>query len=157
MEHHLTHFGVGLWRPQPRLLAGDLRESVVLACAQWCQVATGASWQVIEFAGYLEPTSALIMPGSRVRVPPVESVTCASFRRARSPVRDFCRAFRSTAVGRVATGNRLRADESRLRGTSYSGAIPFSANSSLALWFFSRCMRPMPRRTLGALVNWIFE
>jgi hypothetical protein len=44
-----------------------------------------------------------------------------------------------------------------VRGTSYSGAIPFSANSSLALWFFSRCVRPMPRRILGALVNWIFE
>ena len=44
-----------------------------------------------------------------------------------------------------------------VRGTSYSDAIPFSANSSLALWFFSRCVRPMPRRTLGALVNWTFE
>ena len=44
-----------------------------------------------------------------------------------------------------------------VRGTSYSGAMPFLANSSLALWFFVRCVRPMPRRIVGALVNWIFE
>jgi hypothetical protein len=36
---------------------------------------------------------------------------------------------------------------------TYSGAMPFSANSFFALSFFIKCVRPMPRRTLGALVN----
>ena len=77
-------FGVGLCWPQPRLLAGDLRESAVLGCAQWCQVATGAPWQVIEFAGYLEPTRALIMPGSKVRLPPFPP-NITAVRGARAP------------------------------------------------------------------------
>src|ERR1700730_17082700 len=38
----------------------------------------------------------------------------------------------------------------------YSGAIPFSASSFLALAFLSRSS-PMPRNTCGALVNWMLE
>jgi hypothetical protein len=33
-------------------------------------IATDATWQVVELAAYLEPIGKLIMPGSRVRVPP---------------------------------------------------------------------------------------
>jgi len=33
-------------------------------------IATGVPWQVIEFKAYFERSSELIMPGSRVRVPP---------------------------------------------------------------------------------------
>jgi hypothetical protein len=36
----------------------------------------------------------------------------------------------------------------------YSGAMPFSANSFFAFSFLAKCDRPMPRSTLGALVNW---
>ena len=32
--------------------------------------------------------------------------------------------------------------------------MPFAANSCLARSFFSRWVRPIPRSTLGALVNW---
>jgi hypothetical protein len=35
----------------------------------------------------------------------------------------------------------------------YSGAMPFSANSFFAFSFLAKCIRPMPRSTLGALVN----
>ena len=44
-----------------------------VGCALLCFVAptcNGAPWQAVEFTSYLEPTTALIMPGSRVRVPP---------------------------------------------------------------------------------------
>jgi hypothetical protein len=33
-------------------------------------------------------------------------------------------------------------------------AIPLSTNSFFARSFLVRCVRPMPRSTLGALVNW---
>ena len=36
-------------------------------------------------------------------------------------------------------------------------AMPFSANSLFAFSFLERCVRPMPRSTLGALVNWILS
>ena len=36
-------------------------------------------------------------------------------------------------------------------------AIPFSASSRFALSFLVSCVRPMPRRTFGALVNWILS
>src|SRR5207245_1390562 len=39
---------------------------------------------------------------------------------------------------------------------AHSGAMPFSASSFLALSFLAR-LSPMPRCTLGALVNWMFE
>ena len=45
----------------------------------------------------------------------------------------------------------------QLRGTNYSAAMPFSANSFFALSFLARCVRPMPRSTLGALVNWMLS
>jgi hypothetical protein len=40
---------------------------------------------------------------------------------------------------------------------AYSRAMPFSANSFLAFSFLVKCIRPMPRSTLGALVNWILS
>src|SRR6185437_6690725 len=45
-------------------------------------IATGGPWQVVESKGYLDRSSRLIMPGSRVRVPPfppIESKSCALF------------------------------------------------------------------------------
>jgi hypothetical protein len=36
-------------------------------------------------------------------------------------------------------------------------AMPFSANSCFACSFLARCVRPMPRSTLGALVNWMLS
>jgi hypothetical protein len=36
-------------------------------------------------------------------------------------------------------------------------AIPFSASSFIALSFLVKCVNPMPRSTLGALVNWILS
>ena len=36
---------------------------------------------------------------------------------------------------------------------AYSSAIPFSANSFFAFSFLAKCIRPMPRSTLGALVT----
>ena len=56
--------------PTLKSIAGVLRESVALSCASSCQFATGAPLQVIEFTGYLERITRLIMPGSRVRAPP---------------------------------------------------------------------------------------
>jgi hypothetical protein len=50
--------------------AGDLRESVVLGCDSSCQSQRSVPWQAIEYKDYLERSSKLIMPGSRVRVPP---------------------------------------------------------------------------------------
>ena len=40
---------------------------------------------------------------------------------------------------------------------TYSSAMPLSANSFFAFSFLTRCIRPMPRSTLGALVNWILS
>jgi hypothetical protein len=42
-------------------------------------------------------------------------------------------------------------------GLTYSSAIPFSANSFFAFSFLAKCIRPMPRSTLGAFVNWILS
>src|SRR3982074_2619645 len=39
----------------------------------------------------------------------------------------------------------------------YSTAMPFLANSFFAFSFLARRVRPMPRSTLGALVNWILS
>jgi len=39
---------------------------------------------------------------------------------------------------------------------SVSGAMPFSASSRIASSFLCRCVRPIPRSTLSALVNWMF-
>jgi hypothetical protein len=36
---------------------------------------------------------------------------------------------------------------------TYSSAMSFSANSFFAFAFLAKCIRPMPRSTLGALVN----
>ena len=36
---------------------------------------------------------------------------------------------------------------------AYSSAMPFSAKSFFAFSFLAKCIRPMPRSTLGALVN----
>lgn len=36
---------------------------------------------------------------------------------------------------------------------AYSSAMPFAANSFFAFSFLAKCIRPMPRSTLGALVN----
>jgi hypothetical protein len=38
-------------------------------------------------------------------------------------------------------------------GKSYSNAMPFSVSSFFAFSFFAKCVSPMPRSTLGALVN----
>jgi hypothetical protein len=78
---------LGRWSAAGLLLAGLLRESVVLCCASSCQSATGAPWQVIESTGYPEPTTALIMPGSRVRVPPFPVLQLKDLRlwRVRNP------------------------------------------------------------------------
>jgi len=35
----------------------------------------------------------------------------------------------------------------------FSSAMPFSASSFFACSFLARCVRPIPRSTLGALVN----
>src|SRR5580704_10424100 len=50
-------------------------------------------------------------------------------------------------------------DEAQLHRTRlavHSGIMPFSASSFFALAFLSS-LRPMPRMTLGALVNWMLE
>src|SRR6266404_6121391 len=39
----------------------------------------------------------------------------------------------------------------------HSGAMPFSVSSLIAFWFFARWVRPMPRSTLAALVNWMLS
>ncbi len=44
-----------------------------------------------------------------------------------------------------------------VQNRTYSRAMPFSANSFLAFLFLAKCIRPMPRSTLGALVNWILS
>ncbi len=47
--------------------------SAGIRCALLCfvvPVAAGVRWQVVESKGYLERSGRLIMPGSRVRVPP---------------------------------------------------------------------------------------
>jgi hypothetical protein len=35
--------------------------------------------------------------------------------------------------------------------------MPFSANSFFAFSFLAKCVRPIPRSTLGALVNWMLS
>ena len=40
---------------------------------------------------------------------------------------------------------------------SHPGAIPFSINSLMASEFFDNSESPMPRRTLAALLNWMFS
>ena len=40
---------------------------------------------------------------------------------------------------------------------AYSSAMPFSANSFFAFSFLAKCIRPIPRSTLGALVNWMLS
>jgi hypothetical protein len=50
------------------------REFAGIGRAQLCFVVPipmGASWHVIEFTSWLEPTTKRVMPGSRVRIPPV--------------------------------------------------------------------------------------
>src|SRR5882724_9912861 len=37
------------------------------------------------------------------------------------------------------------------------GAMPLSVSSLIAFSFFDRCGNPIPRSTLGALVNWILS
>jgi len=37
--------------------------------------------------------------------------------------------------------------------STYSAAMPLSANSFFAFLFLVKCVNPMPRSTLGALVN----
>jgi|SoiMethySBSTD1v2_1073268.scaffolds.fasta_scaffold526017_3 hypothetical protein len=44
-------------------------------------------------------------------------------------------------------------DKAAIKYQTYSSAMPFSANSFFAFSFLAKCIRPMPRRTLGALVN----
>src|SRR5438552_3623892 len=45
--------------------------SVQFSTARNVQFSAGVdTWHVVEFTGYREPTTGLIMPGSRVRVPP---------------------------------------------------------------------------------------
>ena|SRR5207253_1210977 len=64
---------------EPRNLAGDLRESVVLSCASWCQLqrAPLGKWLNIHVTLSQLP---LIMPGSRVRVPPFPPIRSACYR-----------------------------------------------------------------------------
>jgi predicted RNA-binding Zn-ribbon protein involved in translation (DUF1610 family) len=44
-------------------------------------------------------------------------------------------------------------DKAAVKYQAYSRAMPFSANSFFAFSFLAKCIRPMPRSTLGALVN----
>jgi hypothetical protein len=44
-------------------------------------------------------------------------------------------------------------DKAAVKYQAYSSAMPFAANSFFAFSFLARCIRPMPRSTLGALVN----
>ena len=48
-------------------------------------------------------------------------------------------------------------DKAVIKYQTYSSAMPFSANSFFAFSFLAKCIRPMPRSTLGALVNWILS
>jgi hypothetical protein len=43
--------------------------------------------------------------------------------------------------------------ETRFLPKRYSNAMPFSASSFLVFSFLAKCVSPMPRSTLGALVN----
>jgi len=68
-----------------------------ISCALLCfvvPIATGAPWHVVEFTSYREPTIGLIMPGSRVRVPPFSH-----------PISRLFSTFRTSAVRLLA--NRL--------------------------------------------------
>src|SRR5450631_1452256 len=42
-------------------------------------------------------------------------------------------------------------------GPAHVGAMPLSVSSLIAVLFFDRCARPMPRNTFGALLNWTFS
>src|SRR5256885_5416778 len=66
--HHIPHQLVGtLMTP---ISAEVLRESVVLSCASWCQLQRAPLGKLLNLQANFEPTAELIMPGSRVRVPP---------------------------------------------------------------------------------------
>jgi hypothetical protein len=47
--------------------------------------------------------------------------------------------------------------EWRLLVRRYFGAMPFPVSSLNAFSFFDRCANPIPRRTFGALVNWMLS
>jgi hypothetical protein len=71
----------------------------------------------------------------------------------RTPVCDLLQIEHPIALGGMGSvyGPALTAAVSNAR--SYSGAMPFSANSFFAFSFLAKCVSPMPRSTLGALVN----
>ncbi len=77
---------------------------------------------------------------------------------------DFGRAMSASGGQAIRDQRRVLSGEERksgghisisalLRLHAYSSAIPFSANSFFAFLFLAKCISPMPRNTLGALVN----
>jgi hypothetical protein len=69
----------------------------------------------------------------------------------RSPGQYQCRCGKQWPDRRV--GPIQQKDVALSRYQVYSSAMPFSASSFFAFSFLPRCIRPMPRSTLGALVN----
>ena len=74
----------------------------------------------------------------------------------RSPGQYQCRCGKQWPEKRR-VGSIQRNDVALSMYQAYSSAMPFSASSFFALSFLPRCIRPMPRSTLGALVNWILS
>ena len=69
--HHIPHQVVGtLMTP---ISAGVLRESVVLSFASWCQLQRAPLGKLLNLQANLSQLP-LIMPGSRVRVPPFPTI-----------------------------------------------------------------------------------
>src|SRR2546423_11596675 len=64
--------------------------------------------------------------------------------------------FQIIAQMRGDVARRMLAADDQADLHTHSGAMPFSVSSFFALAFFSR-LSPMPRMTLGALVNWMLE
>ena len=62
----------------------------------------------------------------------------------------------SRTVYEGTANSRYHSLQAQLR-KSYSTAMPFLASSFFALSFLARCASPMPRSTLGALVNWMLS
>ena len=58
--------------------------------------------------------------------------------------------------------NGINTDVKAVRGLPHTGLafgqhIPLSISSFVAFSFLGRCDNPMPRRTFGALVNWMLS
>jgi len=51
---------------------------------------------------------------------------------------------------------RLESRQGRALQSSF-GVMPFRANSFFAFSFLAKCASPIPRSTLGALLNWMFS